>query len=532
MFSQEDASVSAGEGGLRNRIGRMYRAFMGRLRGSWQIQGPPEQKSSTGEKSELRGLGLRLLESFPRLGNVAYRAVVWQRSHTPTLLRIELAAATLAIRSAKTIRTFAALVLVNLPGSTGKRFERYLTYRIESRNAEIMAYNRELKHRNERLQGHLDRYVVNQPVNVYLWFAQECHSRIAELEADVYVGHGVQSLPAAAILAQENGAKHFCDCIEIPSFFDRAVPVRWHPTNTHLLDCAFESYLRRADGVLTVGWALGDELRSINPSVEVIPNYRYREELVRSDRLRQLCGLEKTEELVLSLSTVATGFEAVLHAMAMLPEHIHLVSVGNFVPPEYEKLCRELSEQLGIEGRVHWFEPVPYSELTTTMSSADVGLIVRDPAIRNNAVSLPNRIFDYMFSSVPVCTPQIPDIAKIVAEESMGAVVPDMQPSSWAAGISEILAAKSEMKRNAIEAADTYTWDQVEDRLFDFLGRPKRVCYLGANNLINNNRTRRMARTLISKGVEVTVAFLRPANESGREETRYEDGIKVVPIIR
>ncbi len=473
---------------------------------------------------ELLNVGMGLAQRHPRLAARASAVLGWQRKHSPSLLHWQLRLLHFALRAARKLRDVVRRVFIAIPGV------RWLSHSAEIEN--LKARNQAFAERMVFLTDQLKYYSVNNPVNVYINFARSALDRVSELEADVYVGHGVQSLPAAAALAGETGGRYLCDCIEIPSFFDRAVPVKWHVTNTQMLDCAFETYLRRADGVLTIGWALRDLLVEIAERVVVIPNYRNAEDLEVSGRLRDLCGISDREDLVLSLSTVASGFEPVIEALTLLPDHVHLASIGRFVPAEYRAECRALAKRLGVDRRFHCFDPVRYSELTTTVSAADVGLIVRDPAIPNNGISLPNRIFDYMFSSVPVCSPRIPDIARFIEEERMGAVTRSLEPASWAEAIEIVLAQKETMRANALAASRKYTWESLEDELFEALGRPRSVCFLGANQLHQNNRTRRMAHTLMARGTEVKICYLQRRQVSHDESSYQEDGITFVPVLR
>lgn len=473
---------------------------------------------------ELVGLGMGLVENRPRLAALVSAVLGWQQRHCPRLLHFELHLARAALRVLRAFRSGLHWIFRRVPGL------RWLSHSTEL--DKLKRRNRALAERLVLLGEQLNTYSINNPVNVYVNFARNALERVNDLRADVYIGHGVQSLPAAAALARQTGGRYFCDVIEIPSFFDRAVPVRWHVTNTMLLDNAFETFLRRADGALTIGWALRDAIGHITERVTVIPNYRYREELRPSNRLREQCGLGPGDELVLSLSTVATGFEPVIDALALLPPSVHLASIGRFAPAAYRDECVARAERLGVADRFHYFDPVPYDELTSTVSAADVGLIVRDPAILNNGISLPNRIFDYMFSSVPVCSPEIPDIVSFIRREDMGAVVRDLTPASWAEAIRTVLANKEQLRANALAASKQYVWESLEDELFEVLGRPARVCYLGANQLQENNRTRRMAASLIARGAKVTVCYLQRRQNATEVADFVEDGIHFVGLPR
>ncbi|QKV18776.1 glycosyltransferase [Oricola thermophila] len=343
------------------------------------------------------------------------------------------------------------------------------------------------------------------PFHLYIPFAQNAELDAQDFAADVYVAHGVQAIPAADAMAIACGGRVICDCIEIPSFAQRVLPSNWSRINTRFIDRTVEGYLRHCDSLITVGWELGKELETYGRPVHVIPNYRYAEELQPSNRLREKCGIGPDTPLVLAISNITSGLEAVLEGISGISQPVHLAVMGHLKPAAYREKCEMLVQELGLEGRVHFFDPVPYDELTSTASAADVGLIVRDPVIPNNFVSLPNRIFDYLFSALPIVTPDIPDIARIVREENAGVVIEGIGAGGWRKGILQALEYSAEMKRNALAASRKYVWESLEDQLFEALGRPKSVTFVGYTDLNKNNRTMRMAASLRKMGVTANV---------------------------
>ncbi|MGQ3887471.1 glycosyltransferase [Legionella sp. CNM-1927-20] len=365
----------------------------------------------------------------------------------------------------------------------------------------------------------------NGAVNRYLNFAQLCQTMALKLKADVYIGHGIHSLPAVDVLARTAGGKKFNDVIEIPSFFDRLLVPSWPISNLVFLDNAFETYLRKFDGLLTVGWALKDQIKHFGTPVTVIPNYRYSQELNPSNVLREKCNLGKEEKIILSLSTVTAGLEAVIESLTFLKETAHLVIVGDIKPSSYEDKIRSLIQELHLENRVHFFPKIEYSQLTSFISAANVGLIIRDPNILNNKISLPNRIFDYVFSGIPVCSPNIKDIATIIKTYKAGAIVKELTPEGWFNAIESVLSKNEKMKANAIQASKELIWEKVEDKLYKALGHPKKVTYISIVNLKENNRTMRMAASLVKKGVEVIICY------PSKEKPYIENGIQFIPTV-
>lgn len=398
--------------------------------------------------------------------------------------------------------------------------------RIIAQNKSLIKQNDNLKKRINILIESQKHFRKNIAVNRYLTFAQFCEDIAPEIKADVYVGHGIHSLPAVDILARSVGGKKFSDVIEIPSFFDRIIVPNWHISNIVLLDNAFESYLRQFDGLLTVGWALKDEINHYGPPVTVLPNYRYAEELKPNNILREMCHIDEDQKIILSISTVTAGFEDVVKSLLLVEDYVHLVVIGDLKPEKYENQIRDLIKKLNLEKRVHIFPKVEYEKLTSIASAANVGLIIRDPAILNNRISLPNRIFDYMFSGVPVCTPDIKDITRIVKKYSMGEILHEISPQGWACAIRKVLNDNHQKKRNALLASKDLVWEKVEDDLYEALGCPKKVTYVSINYLKENNRTMRMAKSLINKGVEVTICYPHD------EKPHIENGIKFFPTTK
>lgn len=362
-----------------------------------------------------------------------------------------------------------------------------------------------LKERNQRIDVFAQFYRENMPVNRYLRFARVALEHSADLIADCHVCHGLEVTPAAAGVVRAVGGALVADVVEAPSYFDRVVSSTWHTTNIQLLDVAFEGYARRCDGLLTVGWALKKEIEPLSDAITVIPNYRYKEQLVRSNVLRERCGLKGGDKLLLSISAIASGLENVLRALVLLPSNVHFASMGRFVPAEYEYEIKNLIDELGIAERVHLFDQVPYSELTSMASGADAGLIFYVPSVLNNRVSLPNRVFDYIASGLPFCCPDFPDISKIVRENEVGEVLVDLSPSSWANAIGDVLRESHRMKKNVDVLRDKLTWESLESDLFQSLGRPSSVVFYGFNDVRKNNRTMRMAGSMVKKGCDVKV---------------------------
>lgn len=345
-------------------------------------------------------------------------------------------------------------------------------------------------------------------VNAFLRFARSCHELRDELKAEAYIAHGVEAMPAADLIASTVGGRAYCDVIEVPSFTQRGSEDNWHPSDHALFDRAIESYLRRADGLSTVGWALAGELRHYGPPVRVIPNYRHAEAVPQSTELRDRCGLGAGDVLLLATSTIYSGFEPVIEALRLLPDNVHLATLGTIVRECREQL-HSYPGEIGVQHRVHFFDEVPYAQLAELASGANLGLIALNTAILNHRLAFPNRLFDTIAAGLPIVTPNVPDIARIVGERQIGVIVDSNDAYCWAEAIKAALAAEHEMRPRVAQAAQALSWESLGDELHEAYGYPTSVTILGFGNLVGHQRTLRMANSFVRRGASVTICCAR-----------------------
>jgi glycosyltransferase involved in cell wall biosynthesis len=205
-------------------------------------------------------------------------------------------------------------------------------------------------------------------------------------------------------------------------------------------------------------------------------------------------------------------FEQVLESLLLLPENYYLATLGKITPASYFSEIQMLVKKMKLDKRVIFFDPVPYNQLSSYASGADVGLIVRDIRIPNNHVSLPNRLFDYIAAKVPICSSPIPHIEKIIRQYNIGEIFINNEPLHIAETILSAIE-KSDIFRKGIEkAALELTWEKKEKQFLNFLNSPETVTILGIKNLTKNNRAKRMAMTLALNGTKVNIVTTQPFN--------------------
>jgi glycosyltransferase involved in cell wall biosynthesis len=111
--------------------------------------------------------------------------------------------------------------------------------------------------------------------------------------------------------------------------------------------------------------------------------------------------------------------------------------------PTWEE-TRLLAQKLGIENAVLFTGPVAYDEMPSYLRAAKVGVAPYQPS-RLGQMKLgfywsPLKIFEYMATSLPVVSIDVPSLAEIVRPEQEGLLVAEGDEDALAAAIVRLLA--------------------------------------------------------------------------------------------
>ena len=376
--------------------------------------------------------------------------------------------------------------------------------RINRRVDQSLAQNEKLKSRIRLLVKQMESLQSLTPISRVWDFAQNA-AAILPKDCDCIVAHGMQPLPVKAFKSGPE-VKYVNDCIEIPSFSDRILPVSWTDVTLDILNRTLESYLQECNHVLTVSKGLASHLKNIGCSnISVIENFRDYQTVPSKTDFRKKLSLADSDVLLLSVSTITAGAIDVIDALRSFDRRFHLAFVGRFAPVGYKEEVSAFVDSVGLSNRVHFLEEVPYSELSSVCRGADLGLIIRDPSIRNNYISLPNRVFDYISGGLPFLAPLIPDINQIQKDFNCGLPVETIDRAGWAEGIQNAVEMLPSLKCGAVEANNQLKWEAHFETFKTVFENLSHICFVAVGDITKNNRTYRLAQWLISNNKSVTL---------------------------
>lgn len=130
------------------------------------------------------------------------------------------------------------------------------------------------------------------------------------------------------------------------------------------------------------------------------------------------------------------GVEELVLSMPFLdPEIFHLVIIGG---GDIFHLIEEMIIVNNLSDRITILPKVPFEVLRAVTRRAHLGLSLDKPTNINHIYGLPNKIFDYLHSGVPVLVSRLVELEVIVNKYQVGTFVDCHEPSHIASRIREI----------------------------------------------------------------------------------------------
>jgi glycosyltransferase involved in cell wall biosynthesis len=322
-------------------------------------------------------------------------------------------------------------------------------------------------------------------VKAALWAENDLVGQLAraavETPADLYVGHYLPGLAAAAHAAQVHRAclgfdaedSHVDELPDAPPCAGRRA-ARASIERMHLSHCR---HLTAASP------GIADALRGrygVQPRV-VLNVFPLEEAPTQPTETNFLRG-EGQPQLYWFSQTVGPGrgLESVLEAMGRLrtPAQLHLRGICS---SRYRGELEELASRMGMFKRLHWHEPAAPDQMVHLCAEQDLGLALELNEPRNRAICLTNKIFTYLLAGVPMLLSRTPAQEHLAAELGPAALLMDLADPEGLAAKLDAFFADSGRQREARTIAwklgrERFNWNREQH---EFLRSVR--CALGMN---------------------------------------------------
>lgn len=183
---------------------------------------------------------------------------------------------------------------------------------------------------------------------------------------------------------------------------------------------------------------VGDKLSTVILNSPVIS---CQTECEKNDYLREHFGIPKEQKIFIYVGILGSGrgIELILNAFERGEGDSCLVFLG------YGALSSSLKEVSRKNVNVYVHDAVKHEDVVTIAQSADVGLCLIQNVSLSDYYCLPNKLFEYCFSGIPVLASNFPDISAVVLQYNLGLCV-DLDAESIVEGIKKF-------ERNEVDAS-------------------------------------------------------------------------------
>jgi glycosyltransferase involved in cell wall biosynthesis len=317
-----------------------------------------------------------------------------------------------------------------------------------------------------RLRTREWRGSVFAPMVKYIEYAIQVWRLVAKQPAHIIHANDANTLPASWLASKRVGAQLIYDAHELETGREFQT-TRLSNIYRYLWACPERAFIRRARAVITVSEGIAGELERLYhiPRPLVLRNCPEIQNLYKPSRLREELSIPPHLKIALYQGSVSEGrgIRTFLEAIQLLPEVAGVVlGEGPLLPALQAQI------QNGNWQRVYLPGKVPMDTIPSHLASADLGIVLTENICRSYYLSLPNKLFEYIQSGIPVIASDLPEIARIVKEYEVGELVNPQDPRAIAAGIRRLLEEPNRYaitKANARKAATILNWDVEKTNL-------------------------------------------------------------------
>ncbi len=194
----------------------------------------------------------------------------------------------------------------------------------------------------------------------------------------------------------------------------------------------------------------------------IIKNLPPKQKLEESNLLREQFNISSEKLILLYQGWVleGRGLDTIIYTMKDI-DFAELVIIGG---GEYLDSLKEIVRKEGLNSKVHFTGLIPYDELSNATMSADIGIVLFSDTSISYQNALPNKLFEFIQSGIPVITSNQKTIGEIIENEKIGISIEKVNEDQLKSAIIKMNEAstRNNYKENILKIRNKYNYESQE----------------------------------------------------------------------
>jgi glycosyltransferase involved in cell wall biosynthesis len=293
--------------------------------------------------------------------------------------------------------------------------------------------------------------------------------KLKEIKAKTYIAEDVYSLPIVVFWAKIRKAKILYNSRE---FYFALGGLSKRPKIQKLISWIENKFIKSVDFVLATGEMDKEILEKQYQisNVRVIRNIPKMTFPTSKIDFREKYNLSNDCFIMIyqGILQEGRGIKLVLNTISEIDDIAFIIVGDGPKSEEYKKIV----EEKRLESKVFFIGLVEHKELINYSASADIGLSLIENISLSYFYALPNKLFEYINSGIPILSSDLPQMKQIIEKYKIGRIV-NLEHKPEANLKNEIQIMRDnpqyllQMKSNTIRAVQELNWDVEFERNID-----------------------------------------------------------------
>lgn len=291
-----------------------------------------------------------------------------------------------------------------------------------------------------------------------------------EFSPDIIHCHDLSPLPIAIKLEKKLNSKVIYDSHEL---WRHSSGVNNNPKLINNMRDYYENkYIKKVNNVITVSNSIAEYLENECriKDVTLLRNIPLNKRLKKEYNIfRQKFDISDEEKIILYQGGVSSGrgIENIISSLIYMDEKIKCVILGSGL---LKIKLKKIVKNKNLNNRVYFHKEVPHDILYKYTNSADLGIHLMENTCLNHYFALPNKLFEYIQSELPIICSDFPDMKGIINKYNIGLTVKPTNIKDFAYKVNKLIFNDEKMKtlkNNCKKAKQVLNWEKESEKLLE-----------------------------------------------------------------